>query len=56
MTIPEPTFPSTWPDDEHAFCDCGALMSFNASTGQLECGDCPAASVDATVIVDRAPS
>ncbi|MEU4558463.1 hypothetical protein AB0F72_08735 [Actinoplanes sp. NPDC023936] len=39
-TVPELVFRSAMPDDEHAFCPCGALMTFNADTGQLECDDC----------------
>lgn len=26
--------------DEHAHCVCGGLMSFDADTGTLVCGDC----------------
>jgi hypothetical protein len=39
-TVPELVFQSAMPDDDHAFCDCGSLMSFNAATGRLECDDC----------------
>ena len=52
MTVPEPSFPSTWPDNEHALCGyCGALMSFNAATGRLECADCLTSADDAAAIV-----
>ncbi|BAL87241.1 hypothetical protein AMIS_20210 [Actinoplanes missouriensis 431] len=42
---------SEFPDDEHAICPCGGLMSFNAKTGQLECDDCLTAADDAAVIL-----
>lgn len=53
MTLPEPTFRSEWPDDEHAFCWCGGLMSPN-SVGQLVCDDnCGTVAEDAAQIVDE---
>lgn len=51
MTAPEYTNPSGWPADEHAFCPCGGLMSFNPETGQLECDDCLTTVDDAAAIV-----
>ena len=49
--VPELVFRSEMPDDDHAFCPCGALMCFNAGTGRLECDDCQTAADDAAVIV-----
>ncbi|WP_045740977.1 hypothetical protein [Actinoplanes rectilineatus] len=56
--VPELTFRSGWPDDEHAFCPCGSPvpMSFNAATGRLECDDCLTAAVDAAAIVAEVAS
>jgi len=50
MTLPEPSSPSTWPPDEHAFCPCGGLMSPD-NTGLLVCADCQTAADDAALIV-----
>ncbi len=51
MNLPEPTSPSTWPQDEHAFCPtCDGLMSPD-NTAQLVCADCETAADDAALIV-----
>ena len=52
MTLPEPTFPSTWPPDAHAFCPppCGGLMSPD-NTGTLVCAGCGTAADDAALNV-----
>lgn len=50
MALPDYSFPSTWPDDEHAFCGCGGLMSPD-NTGLLVCADCRTAADDAALIV-----
>ncbi|AEV86874.1 hypothetical protein ACWT_5856 [Actinoplanes sp. SE50] len=42
--------PSTWPQDEHAFCGCGRLMRRD-DAGRLVCDDCETAADDAAVIV-----
>lgn len=50
MNLPEPTFRSAWPQDEHASCPCGGFMSPD-NTGLLVCADCRTAADDAALIV-----
>ncbi len=48
--LPVLSFPSTWPDDEHAFCpDCTALMCRD-NRGLLVCPDCKVAALDAAEV------
>jgi hypothetical protein len=55
--LPEPSFPSEWPPDEHAFCPppCGGLMSPD-NTGLLVCADCATIADDAAPIVAQVMS
>jgi hypothetical protein len=46
MNLPNYTPPSTWPDDEHAFCPCGLVMSRD-NTGTLVCEGCRVVAEDA---------